>query len=246
MGFDIIHPRLRDRRIAAADEAISTKPGQIYGLGTRARRRAEAEPDRFDLRRLGYSRSQQMINTIILHLTTGPRLLAGDLPAVASDTDIRSDTRIDRINAHIVVLGDGTIVYTRDVLHILNNMGGRWGIDIEFAGRYGLRSNPGSRRPRYIAAEDPAQSIDRLSPRLIESARRLIRFLSGSLPIQYIHPHGQFTPAKAQTCPGPDIWINIGDWACEILGLQCERRDGRYRSGEIHPQQRNSGYLQTK
>ncbi len=146
------------------------------------------------------------------------------------------------------MLGDGTIVYTRDVLHILNNMGGRWGIDIEFAGRYGLMPNPGfrpgSRQPRYTAAEDPTRSIDRLSQRTIGSARRLIRFLSGALPIQYIHPHGQFTPGKARTCPGPDIWMNIGDWACENLGLQYERQDRRYRSGEIDPQQRNYGYLQ--
>lgn len=254
MGFDIIHPRLRDRRIAAADEAISTKNGYIYGRGTNARRRSEEAPDEFDVRRIGYARPPHRIDTIILHLTTGRRFLASHLPPEPSDRRVSSDSDIDNINAHIVALYDGTVVYTRDVLHILNNKGGGRGIDIEFAGRYGLKDNPawrpGSRVPRYIAAEDPNDSIERLPHRAIESARLLIRFLARHLPIVYIHPHGQFTAVKARTCPGPDIWINVGDWACENLRLKCERDDQRYRSDRrnrsegIDPQQRNYGYFQ--
>ena len=239
MPFDIVHPNLRDRRLAASDEAISTKNGPIYGLGTSARRAGDRDPDGFDLRRLGTSRTPEMVNTIVLHVTAGNEIMGGALPPSATDSDIASRHLVDRVNAHFVVLNDGTIVYARDVLHILNNAGGRRGIDIEFSGRYGLRPNPRRRRPRYVAAESPSDALDHLSWYALISSRLLVERLVHTLPIRFIHPHGQFTAAKRDTCPGPDIWLNVGEWACDHLGVTSHNPA---RPGEISAQQRNYAF----
>lgn len=252
MPLNLEHPRLRgiirDRRVAAANEWLSTargSGGQFIPIYTRSapvyqRHVAAAEAGGgFDIRRVGSLRGDSDIDTVILHVTTGQEFRSAMLPSPSSDSNMGSAHTVDRINAHFVVLNDGVILYTRDVGHVLNNRGGRRGIDIEFAGCFGLKPNPRGPSPRHVAALDPKESLDRLERRTIEAARALLQSLRDDLRVRFIHPHGQLTAAKRDTCPGPDIWVNIGHWACDHLGLSTGGR-----GGEISGQQNNFGYYQ--
>lgn len=252
MPLNLEHPRLRaiirDRRIAAADEWLSTAQGRdgefkpIYTRRAQAYQRQVAAAEAggaFNIQRVGPQRSDRVIDTVILHVTTGQEFRAAALPPPSTDSNIRNDHTVDRINAHFVVLNDGIILYTRDIGHVLNNRGGRRGIDIEFAGCFGLKPNPRGDTPRHVAAEDPHEALDRLERRTIEAARALLHSLRDDLHVRFIHPHGQLTPIKRDTCPGPDIWVNVGEWALTHLGLSAAGR-----GGEISAQQRNFGYYQ--
>lgn len=231
---------LRDRRIAASDEYFSTANAQIYGKGTRARSRGERRHrkshDRFSdqdaARNLeSFSRSISDINTIILHSTDGPIFVDTlRFKKLKGDGNRSSNHRIDKITAHFVVTQDGQVFYTRDVRHILNTAGGKKGIDIEFAGRF-------SRKKRVEIAA-------------INSGRNLVLALTqGISTIAYIHPHGQVqkigsrgkcgrnrgnTCRKINTCPGPDIWTNVGDYSVKQLSrLTAQNTDSYYQNNGI-------------
>jgi hypothetical protein len=236
-AMDIIMPCLRDRRIAASDEVGSVQTGQsgepipIYGVGSVART-AGAQPGRFD-RRPGD------IRAVILHQTSGHALADQDLPPIRTDTLRESRHRVDRIAAHFVILEDGTIVYTHDVQYLINSAGGRFGIDIEFSGNFSSTPAPvvtaPGRRPRG------GVRFTRLDPRAILAGRNLLRHLKSVLPnLQYVHPHGQVQEPhvrqitrdgitrtltsidKLNSCPGPDVWVNVGEWAVREVPLICE------------------------
>lgn len=223
-------PRLRDRRIAASDINSNI-----------------------------HTRRYNVLNTIILHQTVSPSFLPLRSSQAAEmndgeileynrslryplnpndDENISSNHRIDRILTHFIVMGDGTIFYTHDVDRLSGSAGGRHGIDIEFAGTFSDSS--------------------RLSREAILSGRELIRGLKASIPgIRHIHPHGQVqiklmsgvlcdmdraTPApmcgKFHSCPGPDIWVNVGIWATKSegdggLGLDCDNPVYPYRNNTI-------------
>lgn len=232
--MNIYVPNMRDRRVAAADESHSSgvqggSRRPIFGDGTAARRAADSAHGPFDVRRSRTSRNPRIISTVILHQTA----VAGvrSLPPVGTDHDIASEHVFDHMIAHFVVCADGALVYTHDVEHILNDAGGRYGIDIEFEGDFG---------------NDPEPAEPRLGMAAIQAGRRLLLWLDGYLPsLSHIHPHGQVqrgAGGKLHSCCGPDIWMNVGEWAVRRLGWTCNTPVGTYPNHGISPRQRNAAY----
>jgi hypothetical protein len=227
--MNIFVPGLRDRRVAAADENRTAHGLEIYGLRTPARRLSQTGT-KFDVRTVPTTRDLHKINTVILH--QADFFSSDPLPARPNDTNIRNDHRFDRVIAHFVVRSDGNIIYTHDIEHRLNSISGTKGIDIESEGHYGFDRVP---RP------------PRLSRSAILSGRRLVLWLMAYVPsIQYIHPHGQIQRAggKRDSCSGPDIWVNIGEWAVANLHLISEPTSPPYPNLRISEAQRNSAYRQ--
>ena len=200
---------IRDRRAAAADEVTSVAGIPIYGRGSIARRAGPPSAGR-----ARYDRGLDSIRAVVLHQTAGSTFMSDRqaLPPEERDSQRRSRHRIDRITAHFVVLQSGAVIYTHDVRYILNDAGGRNGIDIEFCGRFGNGQRPNS---------------ERLSPEAIRRGRDLLWSLKMSLGnLDYVHPHGQIQApdrrgrhGKLHSCPGPDIWVTVGEWAVRELRL---------------------------
>ena len=224
--MDLILPGLRDRRVAAADINRTRDGRQIYRRGTPARRLSMRHSrGGFDIRQAQFNRSPAQITTIVLHQTHffrgGSQTLTED---ESRDMDMGDDFRMDHIIAHFVILREGDILYTHDVQYTLNSVSGLPGIDIEIEGEYGHRPSPQG---------------SRLSEAAIRAGRRLVNALAHQIPtVRYIHPHGQIqqNPTKLYTCPGPDIWMNIGEWAVDAsrskLGLISDRTPG-YRHNRM-------------
>ena len=262
--MDIHIPGLRDRRVAASDEYLDGSERRerelfnahegpwdprnahtgrfIYAGGSRPRLASQRRPLGFDASRTGFNRISEQISTIILHSTTGREFSVDDLPAQSQDSNRISYHRVDEIIAHFVILQDGTIVYTHDVRHPLNDAGGRKGIDIEFAGDFPhtVTITPGTTRLTFEA---------------IGAGRRLVRYLASVIqPLYYIHPHGQVqrgprggrgNGGKFDSCPGPDVWVNVGEWAVEHLHLIADEVDNsHYPNHGISELQSNPAYRQ--
>jgi hypothetical protein len=243
--MDIKIPGLRDRRIAAADENRTRNRREIYASGTPARRLSQRHPLGFDVRQAAFSRSLTQIDRVFLHQT---EFFTDDpLPQQERDRDIADDHRLDVVIAHFVVRRDGTILYTHDIEFILNSISGRSGIDIEFEGHYNIRPDT---TPSPSHPWPP-----RVSTAAIQSGRRLLEALndlrSGAvnsaqhLSIQSIHPHGQFNRGKRNTCPGPDIWMNVGEWATGRFHWISDRVLPGYTNLGISEHQRNPAYDQS-
>ncbi len=247
-------PGLRDRRIAASDEyldgserrerALFNDSGRvdplrlrrgrfIYGRGTAPRRASQRRDVNFDVNRFAFSRPTDNITTIVLHSTRGRDF--NDLPPLSQDNNRRSYHRIDEVIAHFVICQDGSIVYTHDIQYVLNCAGGGKGIDIEFAGNFSMSN--------------------RLSVSAIRSGRALISQLKYKIlnNLSFIHPHGQVQQGvhggrgnggKFDICSGPDVWVNVGQWAVENLQLTCETTDQGYPNHGISEVQTDSAYRQ--
>jgi hypothetical protein len=255
---DIQCDLLRDRRIAASDETVSVRGAnsRIYRQGSVAREHGAQGASAPGRRSPRYDRQPGDIRAIVLHQTAGASFISGRaaerLSNRSADSQMHSSHRIDRIAAHFVVLQDGTIFYTHDVQFLIDSAGGRHGIDIEVAGRF-----PASPTP------DPTRRLPAAS---IRALRGLVAALQQQLPtLTHIHPHGQIqsvdtdggivrpcggpgsaNPAsKLISCPGPDIWVNVGMWACRDLGLVSDNPLPPYRNNGIHPRLANLDYLQT-
>lgn len=261
--MDIHIPGLRDRRIAASDQYLDGRESDerrlflaqqgprnpteaetgrwIYGEGSRPRLAAQRRPVGYDVTRIDFDRIPEDISTIILHSTTGNAFSSEDLPVPERDSDRASDHRTDEIIAHFVILLDGTILYTHDVQYVLNDAGGRKGIDIEFSGHFP--------HTRTI----PPGAL-RLSRDAIRSGRRLVRYLASTIqPLLYIHPHGQVQRGsrggpgrggKFDSCPGPDVWVNVGEWAVDHIHLIADEVDSYYPNHGISALQSNQAYRQ--
>lgn len=220
--MDIVFPDLRDRRIAAFDQSLTTqekKSGDGYMSIYRStanyranfnawRRRAERGDNSFHLARP--QRRSDQIRAIVLHITCGNQFVDGRagrrLDNPQNDRTLTHDSRLDQIAAHFVVTNNATVYYTHDVQLIINSAAQRNGIDIEFAGN-----------PRTMELTDQT----------IRKAREFITALVRQIPtIEYIFPHGQITRVrnapKFHTCPGPDVWVNVGQWCVNNLGLSTE------------------------
>lgn len=227
---------IRDRRVAAEDEVTSVAGIPIYGRGSIARRAGppSVASARFD-------RGFAAIRAVVLHQTAGATFMSERqaLPPVERDQRRRSRHRIDRITAHFVVLQSGAVIYTHDVRYILNDAGGRHGIDIEFCGRF---------------ANSPSPSGERLTSEAIRAGRNLLWSLKSNLSaLDYVHPHGQIQAPdnegrhnKLNSCPGPDIWVNVGEWAVRELRLTASPvNTGLYRRDwTVTDRQNNPAYDQ--
>jgi hypothetical protein len=239
--MDVILPFVRDRRVAASDVFLSGTR-YIYGLGSRARRASESiipqarvrassvrerirARSRFDIIRIarrGYDRNPDAISTVILHHTGLTVSTYTPLPSQPTDADRSSHHRIDQIIGNFVVAPDGTIYYTRDVQFILNDAGRRFGIDIEFLGNF-----PNDETP------PPPESDQRVTRAAIINTRQLLRHLKqpSVLPnLIHIHPHGLIRRGKFDVDPGPDIWVNVGEWAVRVLHMVADTTAGYLRS----------------
>lgn len=237
--IDIKLDGMRDRRIAASDESrdVAPAPRLIFGRGSSARRVSEQiRPGLvFDAMRYATDRTVQDISDIVLHHTAGNECLSDDIPS--DDHEVTSSARLDRVIAHFCVLTDGMVIYTHDLGHILNDGGGRRGIDIEFTGDFSHERVP-------PAMGTPA----RAGPTQLLAGRRLITALKEQIPsITHIHPHGQIQTngtGKRDSCPGPDVWVNVGEWAVRELGLISEPPLRHRPPRPISRLMRNQAYLQ--
>jgi hypothetical protein len=261
--MDVHIPGLRDRRVAASDQYLDGNESRerglfnthrgpwdprdahtgrwIYGGGSRPRLASQRRPLGFEVTRIGFDRIPEHISTIILHSTAGSEFSAGDLPAPEQDSSRGSDHRVDEIIAHFVVFQDGTIAYTHDVQYVLNDAGGRKGIDIEFAGD-------------FPHTETIAPGATRLTREAIGAGRRLVRYLASVIrSLLHIHPHGQVqrgrrggrgNGGKFDSCPGPDVWVNVGAWAVEHVHLIADEVDPYYPNHGISALQSNPAYRQ--
>lgn len=230
--MDIVCAGMRDRRVAASDS------------------------------RLHIPRSGS-IQVIILHSTSGPQFLPTTTPSPTprrsraheprsrrpepyptdprTDSVVRSRHRIDEIAAHFVVINDGTIFYTHDVDFLSRSAGGRFGIDIEFAGSF--------------------NTSRRLTSAAVQAGRNLVTALKTNVTsITHIHPHGQIQHllmngqacgastgvrcGKLDSCPGPDVWINVGDWAARRFRLITETPLPNYQNNGISEAQRDREFDQ--
>lgn len=251
--MDIYMSNMRDRRIAASDEYldgserrertqfndstrenISTpRRGRfIYGRGSAARRASYSRPATFNVTRYSFSRDVDQITTIILHSTGGRDF--DNLPDRTQDSNRNSYHRIDEIIAHFVICQDGSIVYTHDIENVLNCAGGGKGIDIEFAGSF--------------------DESNRLSEEAISSGRALVSQLKYKIlnNLRFIHPHGQVqrgerggrgNGGKYDTCSGPDVWVNVGQWSVDNMGLTSDSTDSGYPNHGISSRQSDSHFL---
>lgn len=119
---------------------------------------------------------------------------------------------------------------------------------MEFEGLY----NDLLQLPRRNRRNPPLDRVlgPRLPPASIRAGRNLLRALHDiryrpveeeRLIIRSIHPHGQFKADKVNSCPGLDIWVNVGDWAIREFGWTL-RRTGD--DEEISRHQSNPAYRQ--
>jgi hypothetical protein len=227
--MDISVKGLRDRRIAAADVFRTRDRRNVYAAGSRARRLAGRA--RADVRDAEFDRDPQDIRAVLLHCTSFTSSEA--LPGTADDVVVAGSHRMDFVIAHFVIRPSGEILYLRDVQRRLNSVSGRLGIDIEFEGSFSHGATPAGTR---------------LSTAAIDAGRRLVWALYKQIPsIGYIHPHGQVQSTagnpKRDSCPGPDVWMNVGEWAARTLHLSTDTTLFRNNHG-ISPAQRNPAYDQ--
>jgi hypothetical protein len=234
----------QDRRLAASDVFYTLGgddgPRPIYGKRTRGRGLGEqitgprpAQQRRLQMDPESTARATSRLRMIVLHQTTIP-----SVPPLPADASSRlSHHRVDHVIANFVVTRRGEVVYVRDLGYHLNSLSARRGIDIEFIGDYPHDDAP------------PTSPHQRLTAEAIHAGRELVRGLKRMLPgLTNIHTHGQFKAGKLDTCPGPDIWVNVGEWAllpANHLGLTSDPPLGR-TSNPVSPAQRNSSYWQSQ
>jgi hypothetical protein len=231
----------------------------ITCAGLRDRRVAASEERR-------HHRRRQPIKVIVLHQTSGHFFTQPAVTAApshhraqqrrgavvpypvdpATDANVRSNHNIDAIKANFVVIDDGTIFYTHDIEYLSRSAGGQFGVDIEFAGRF--------------------SAARRLSPAAVQAGRHLVSALVQQVPtITHIHPHGQIQHrlmgrdgqegvacgadtgvrcGKIDSCPGPDIWINVGEWAATHHHLITDTPLPSFQNNGISDAQRNQTFNQ--
>ena len=210
--------KFNDRRIAASDEYRTRNRRAIYlqdiirgPRNDAGRRPVLRQPPRrgYDVRTSQLrARDLTTIRRVILHQT-------GEMPAgptVFPNPDFREDNhRLDVVIAHFVIRDTGEVLYTHDIQLILNGTAGlRDSVEIEFHGSFNSRSGRRNLNEQRVADQD-----DRVSPIQILAARNLLKWLANfsGAAISSIHPPQQYSPTSRPNCPGPDIWVNVGEWA---------------------------------
>lgn len=216
--------KLSDRRIAASDEYRTRNRRAIYLQDIRRGPSTEANPRGSVLRvprqrgydvRTSYRRGRDLttIRRVILHQT-------GNMPAgptLFPSPDFREDNhRLDVVIAHFVVRETGEILYTHDAQLILNGTAAlRDSIEIEFHGSFNNHNLRNSQTEQQVQLQ-----TDRVSLPQLRAGRNLLRWLhqSSGMAISTVHPHQQYSPGSRPRCPGPDLWVNVGEWAIQELG----------------------------
>jgi hypothetical protein len=161
-------------------------------------------------------RKQAMVDSIVLHHM-----------AYNIGNDVKSYLKV---GAHYAVLADGQVAQLYDDLDFLNAANGfnARSISIELAGNFPSLS--------YHWWKHRDQTIpDRcyLTPAQINAGRCLLATLKFRLPgIRYLYAHRQ-SSASRESDPGPDVWLNVGEWGIASLGLT--DRLPRTRVGDGRP-----------
>jgi hypothetical protein len=136
-----------------------------------------------------------------------------------------------KVRAHFVVRQDGTIQCNFDPLKQLrygSNHANPFCITIEHEGNY-----PNSLGKWWEGDKFGKDQLSQ-SPALVASSRKLIAALKSKYPITHVYAHRQWDKDK-QNCPGPDIWLQIGEWGKAELGLKDGGPDWHYDNGLAIP-----------
>ncbi len=113
----------------------------------------------------------------------------------------------DRINAHFVILPNGTTVTKFDETENRPCSGGfnSYTVGVEFVGNFPMDSG------RWWKGNS---SHDMPTWAQIHSGRCLVNYLQNAVGITHVFAHRQTVPGNRRSnCPGPHIWYNVGEWA---------------------------------
>ncbi len=150
-------------------------------------------------------------------------------------------SRYDKVTAHYKILPDGTIVFSHDWTTRLPhaNKFNAGSIGVEFAGN--LPSRPGSTETRHFYKPEKFGQ-DQLTPQQIAAGRSLLTMLSRE-GITHVLAHRQSSGSRGND-PGPDIWVNVGQWAVRQLGLKDGGPGYAIDSGRAIPDRWRTGAVQ--
>ncbi|MEQ1747586.1 MAG: N-acetylmuramoyl-L-alanine amidase [Saprospiraceae bacterium] len=172
---------------------------------------------------LGGTRPLSNVNAVVLHQTAG---------GLNNDPN-----HYLWVGAHFVVLPNGRIIQlypeSRVVYHA-NSFNSR-SVGIEFAGTFasdtgkcwwdsGKYVNRGYGGSSRMCGEPTAAQI--------ASGRRLLTALKTRIPsLKYVFAHRQASSSRDND-PGPTVWLQVGEWAKQRLGLS---DGGNYKEGSGNP-----------
>ncbi len=235
-GDDDFHTFWRRRRQLRHDWPVDvemeqetvdyTSFNQFYGIEDFS---SQATPGRCASARkasscLGGTRPLTAVNAVVLHQTAG-----------SQNTDPRHYLWV---GAHFVILPDGLIIQlypeTRNVYHA-NSFNSR-SVGIEFAGMFANEQGQCWWWPtkQYVNRGYKSRGITCGEPTAeqIEAGRRLLTALTDKIPsIRYVFAHRQASSSR-ENDPGPTVWLQVGEWAKQNLGLS---DGGNYKEGTGKP-----------
>jgi N-acetyl-anhydromuramyl-L-alanine amidase AmpD len=126
-----------------------------------------------------------------------------------------------RVRSHFTIHRDGLIDLNTPVsvrMRYGSGVVNRRCVTIEHEGNYPTSYGP--RGPRYFKPEKFGRHVLADAPAQVEASRALLRHLRESLPaLRYVAAHRQIESGKPG-CPGPDLWLALGEWAARELGLE--------------------------
>lgn len=159
------------------------------------------------------TRSLSDVDSLVLHATAG-----------------RQDKPIKDywdLSVHFFILADGTIHQNHDENIRCHGSSGfnKRSVAVEFVGFF----KKGYKRDG-TEKWDQGKEAFRVRPttQQIESGRNLVRYLKKAIGIKYVLAHSQ---AANKTCPGPEIWYNVGEWAIKSKLVE----DGRNITAKNSP-----------
>lgn len=118
-----------------------------------------------------------------------------------------------KTKSHFVILRDGNILQLHPVSALLwasNGFNAR-SVAVEFAGNFPNTLGKWWQGDKY-GKNHPTQAQ-------FESGRYLVRYLMQTIKLTHVLAHRQSSGTR-QNDPGPDIWVQVGQWAIDKLGLK--------------------------
>jgi hypothetical protein len=135
-----------------------------------------------------------------------------DIDSLVLHATATSEMSVERywdLSVHFVIPPDGTIHQSHDEnirCHGSNGFNKR-SVAVEFVGHFkGGHDRHGNEKWN----KDNEAPHMMPTTQQIESGRNLVRYLKKAIGIKYVLAHSQ---AAKKTCPGPEIWYNVGEWA---------------------------------